>query len=52
MEIVVIGAGQVGSTVVEALHREHDITVIDLDEERLGALAERYNAGVLQGPIC
>jgi trk system potassium uptake protein TrkA len=49
MEIVVIGAGQVGSTVVEALHREHDITVIDLDEERLGALAERYNAGVLQG---
>jgi trk system potassium uptake protein TrkA len=49
MKIVVIGAGQVGSTVVEALHDEHDMTVVDLDEERLTALAERYNAGVLQG---
>jgi trk system potassium uptake protein TrkA len=49
MEIVVIGAGQVGSTVVEALHDEHDITVIDLDEERLSALAERYDAAVLVG---
>ncbi len=49
MKIVVIGAGQVGSTVVEALHREHDITVIDLDEQRLNALAERFDAGVLCG---
>ena len=49
MKIVVIGAGQVGSTVVEALHREHDITVIDLDEERLSALAERFDAAVLVG---
>ena len=44
-----IGAGQVGSTVVEALHDEHDLTVIDLDEERLSALSERYDAGVLEG---
>ena len=47
MKIVVIGAGQVGSTVVEALHDEHDITVVDLDEQRLSALAERYEAAVL-----
>jgi trk system potassium uptake protein TrkA len=49
MKIVVIGAGQVGSTVVEALHAEHDMTVVDLDEERLSALAERFDAGVLHG---
>ena len=49
MRIVVIGAGQVGFTVVEALHREHDITVIDLDEERLAALSERFDAGILTG---
>jgi trk system potassium uptake protein TrkA len=49
MKIVVIGAGQVGSTVVEALHAEHDMTVVDLDEERLTALAERFDAGVLHG---
>ena len=48
MKIVVIGAGQVGSTVVEALHREHDITVIDLDEERLARSAERFDAGILE----
>jgi trk system potassium uptake protein len=49
MKIVVIGAGQVGSTVVEALHTEHDMTVIDLDESRLTALAERFDVGVLAG---
>jgi trk system potassium uptake protein TrkA len=49
MRIVVIGAGQVGSTVVEALHDEHDLMVIDLDEERLTALSERYDAGILEG---
>jgi trk system potassium uptake protein TrkA len=49
MKIVVIGAGQVGSTVVEALHGEHDITVIDLDEGRLSGLSERYNAAILVG---
>jgi trk system potassium uptake protein TrkA len=49
LKIVVIGAGQVGSTVVEALHDEHDMTVIDLDESRLSALAERFDAAVLVG---
>ncbi|MDQ4030643.1 MAG: NAD-binding protein, partial [Actinomycetota bacterium] len=38
MRIVIVGAGQVGSTVVEALHDEHDVTVIDLDAARLSAL--------------
>jgi trk system potassium uptake protein TrkA len=49
MRIVVIGAGQVGSTVVEALHDEHDLTVIDLDEERLTVLSERFDTGILEG---
>ena len=49
MKIVVIGAGQVGSTVVEALHHEHDMTVVDLDEDRLAMIAERFNAGILHG---
>jgi trk system potassium uptake protein TrkA len=49
MKIVVIGAGQVGSTVVEALHDEHDLTVIDLEESRLTSLAERFDVAVLTG---
>lgn len=48
MKIFVIGAGQVGSTVVEALHGEHDLTVIDLDPARLTPLAYRYDVATLE----
>jgi trk system potassium uptake protein TrkA len=49
MKIVVIGAGQVGATVVEALHDEHDLLVVDLDSARLGALGERFDVVTLTG---
>ncbi len=43
MRIVVIGAGQVGSTIVEALHDDHELTVVDLDRARLDTLSYRYD---------
>lgn len=43
MKIIVVGAGQVGSTIVEALHGEHDLTVIDTVRERLEPLVYRYD---------
>jgi trk system potassium uptake protein TrkA len=43
MKIFVIGAGQVGSTIVESLYSEHDLTVVDIDEARLTALAYRFD---------
>jgi trk system potassium uptake protein TrkA len=49
VKIFVIGAGQVGSTVVEALHGEHDVTVIDLDAARLTPLAYRYDVATVEG---
>jgi trk system potassium uptake protein TrkA len=49
MKIVVIGAGQVGSTVVEALHDEHSVTVIDLDGARVNAVAHRYDVTSIEG---
>jgi trk system potassium uptake protein TrkA len=49
VKIVVIGAGQVGSTVVEALHDEHDLTVIDLDGSRLGPLSYRHDVSTIEG---
>jgi trk system potassium uptake protein len=49
VKIFVIGAGQVGWTVVEALHQEHDVTVIDLDRARLAALANRYDVATVEG---
>lgn len=49
MKIFIIGAGQVGATVVEALHDEHELTVFDLDEERLAAISQRYDVHTVEG---
>ena len=49
MRIFVVGAGQVGSTIVEALHDEHELTVIDLDAARLNALSYRYDVVAVEG---
>ena len=31
MRVVIVGGGEVGSLIAEALHRTHGVTVIDLD---------------------
>ena len=49
MKIYVIGAGQVGSTIVEALHAEHHLTVIDIEQSRLSALGSRFDVSTFQG---
>jgi trk system potassium uptake protein TrkA len=49
MEIFVVGAGQVGSTIVEALHEEHDLAVVDVDAARLTALGGRYDVVTVHG---
>ncbi|MGI8478670.1 MAG: Trk system potassium transporter TrkA [Gaiellaceae bacterium] len=49
MKIFVIGAGQVGSSVVEALRGEHDVIVIDLDPGRLAAFSYRYDVVTVEG---
>jgi trk system potassium uptake protein TrkA len=49
VKIFVIGAGQVGSTVVEALHDEHDLTVVDTDGSRLAALSARFDVATYEG---
>ena len=49
MRIFVIGAGQVGFTIVEALHEEHEITVLDTELGRLTALAGRYDVATYEG---
>ena len=49
MRIVVIGAGQVGSTVVEALHEGHELTVLDVDPERLSIVGDRFDVATVEG---
>jgi trk system potassium uptake protein TrkA len=49
VKILVIGAGQVGTTIVEALGAEHAVTVVDTDPERLSAVSYRYDVLTLAG---
>jgi trk system potassium uptake protein len=49
MKIIVLGAGQVGATIVEALHAEHEVTIIDQDEARLQAISYRHDVRPVQG---
>lgn len=49
MRVVIIGAGQVGSTVVEALHDDHELTVVDIEGGRLNELSYRYDVTTVQG---
>ena len=50
MKIVILGAGQVGTSVAEALVSEqNDITVVDLNPERLRALQDRLDLRTVMG---
>jgi trk system potassium uptake protein len=49
VKIVVLGAGQVGTTIVEALQGDHEITVVDLDAKRLQALSYRHDVHTVAG---
>lgn len=50
MKIVILGAGQVGSSVAENLASEaNDITVVDVDSARLRNLQDRVNVRTVSG---
>jgi trk system potassium uptake protein len=51
MKILILGAGQVGSTVAQHLAREeaNEVTVVDVDSERLRDLQDRLDIRTVQG---
>jgi trk system potassium uptake protein len=49
MKVIVLGAGHVGEALVDALHQEHELAVIDVDSQRLTAFADRYDCRTVQG---
>ena len=50
MKIIILGAGQVGSSLADHLSSEaNDITVIDTDHARLGALQDRLDLRTIVG---
>lgn len=50
MKIIILGAGQVGSTLAESLSsEENDITLIDDNQDRLDKLQDKHDLRVLKG---
>jgi trk system potassium uptake protein TrkA len=49
VKIFIIGAGQVGTTIVEALHGEHQLTIVDEDPSRLEAVGGRFDVATVEG---
>jgi len=49
VKVFLIGAGQVGSTIVEALHHDHELTVMDNEPSRLTAIADHYDVATYEG---
>src|SRR5215217_6124459 len=49
MRIILLGAAHIGRALVDALHEEHEITVIDISADRLAALASRYDVRTIEG---
>ena len=50
MKIIILGAGQVGSTLAEQLVSEqNDVTLVDIDAARLDELQERLDIRTVQG---
>lgn len=50
MKIIILGAGQVGSTLAEQLSIDNDVTIVDIDPERLNELQERLDVRTVCGP--
>ncbi|MFW5879159.1 MAG: Trk system potassium transporter TrkA, partial [Myxococcota bacterium] len=51
MHAIVVGAGQVGRTIADRLTREgNDVTIIDIDPEKLHDVAEHQDVRAVQGP--
>lgn len=49
MNIVILGAGQVGSSLAINLQKEHDITIIDEDSEKLSNLQSHFDLRTICG---
>ncbi len=49
MRVIVVGAGQVGSSIAASLAEEHEVVVVDMDEERVEALTYDLDVLAIEG---
>ena len=52
MNIVILGAGQVGSELSAILASDHDITLIDLNQEKLLKISDHHDLKTICGNAC
>ena len=53
MKIVIVGLGTIGKTILHTLSKDHTITIIDDDKEKVESLIERYDVfGVVGNGAC
>ena len=52
MNIVILGAGQVGSELSAILASDHDVTLIDLNQEKLQKISDHHDLKTICGNAC
>ena len=51
MKIVIVGLGTIGKTILHTLSKDHTITIIDEDKDKVESIIERYDVfGVVNYP--
>lgn len=49
MQIIILGAGQVGGTLAESLEEDNEITIVDKDKKRLASLGTSLDIRTVEG---
>ncbi|MFB6071109.1 MAG: Trk system potassium transporter TrkA [Halanaeroarchaeum sp.] len=49
MRILIIGAGEVGSSIAESLAATHEVVVVDIDQDRVEAITYQHDVLPIQG---
>ena len=49
MNIIIVGAGQVGASLAKNLHQDHNVSLIDIDPETLRNLQNKYDIQTITG---
>ena len=53
MKIVIVGLGTIGKTILHTLSKDHTITIIDEDKDKVESIIERYDVfGVVGNGAC
>jgi len=49
VRVIIVGAGQVGSSIAESLAADHEVSVLDIDDERVESLTFSVDVLAIQG---